>query len=199
MSARLSVLVVVMALEWIVIGIVALVAFVLVYYFNALVTLKNRVENAWSQIDVQLKRRFDLIPNLVETVRGYAKHEKGTFEMVAKARSAYMNAGSVKEKGDANNMLTGALKTLFAVAEAYPQLRASENFKELQDELSSMESKIAFSRQFYNDNVMALNTMLETFPSNIVAGMMRLAPKEYYQTDEGERKAMQKAPKVEFG
>ncbi|MBI5177106.1 LemA family protein [Candidatus Micrarchaeota archaeon] len=188
-----------MALEWIVIGIVALVAFVLVYYFNALVTLKNRVENAWSQIDVQLKRRFDLIPNLVETVRGYAKHEKGTFEMVAKARSAYMNAGSVKEKGDANNMLTGALKTLFAVAEAYPQLRASENFKELQDELSSTESKIAFSRQFYNDNVMALNTMLETFPSNIVAGMMRLAPKEYYQTDEGERKAMQKAPKVEFG
>lgn len=184
-----------MVLQWIVIGLVVVVVLGLILIFNSLVTLRNRIENSWSQIDVQLRRRYDLIPNLVETVKGYAKHEKEVFENVTKARSALMRAGSVHDKAVADNMLTGALKSLFAVAEAYPQLRASENFQMLQEELSGTESKIAFARQFYNDNVMAFNTQLQTFPSNLVAGALGFKQQEYFEVEES---AARKPVKVSF-
>ncbi|MBI2086185.1 LemA family protein [Candidatus Daviesbacteria bacterium] len=150
---------------YILIGAVVLIVLWLLATYNSLVTLRNRVREAWSQIDVQLKRRSSLIPNLVEAVKGYAKHEKGVFEEVTKARSAMLGAKNPGEKAAANDMLTGALKSLFAVAEAYPALRASENFKQLQDEISDTETKVAASRQFYNTNVLDLNNSLETIPS----------------------------------
>lgn len=177
----------------IVVAVVALLWVVSIY--NAFVRLKNQVENAWSQIDVQLKRRADLIPNLIETVKGYAKHEKTVFENVTKARSALMNAqGDVKKTAEAENMLTGALKSLFAVSENYPQLKANENFMQLQEELTGTENKVSASRQYYNDMVMQYNTTCESFPNNMFAGMFNFKEKELFEVEEADRKA----PKVSF-
>jgi len=179
-----------------IIAVIVLVVLWLVLIYNNLVTLRNRIDNAWSMINVQLQRRYDLIPNLVETVKGYARHEKGTFEMVTKARSALYSAKTPADKAKANDMLTGALKSIFAVAEAYPQLRASENFQSLQEELSGTESKIAFSRQFYNDNVLAYNNAIQTFPSNLVAGTLGFSnPKEFFEVSDAKARG---AVKVSF-
>src|SRR3989339_314815 len=155
--------------------------------YNGLVTLRNRVREAWSQIDVQLKRRSSLIPNLVQAVKGYAKHEKGVLEEVTKARTALMGAKNPGEKAAANDMLTGALKSLFAVAEAYPNLRASENFKQLQDEISDTETKVAASRQFYNTNVLDLNNNLETIPSAWVGQIFNFKKEEFFKATEEEK------------
>lgn len=163
--------------------------------YNRLVVLRNRVDNAWSQIDVQLRRRYDLIPNLVETVKGYATHESATFEKVTQARNMAVNAGTVAEQGQAENMLTGALKSLFAVAEAYPDLKANQNFMMLQEELSGTESKIAYARQFYNDSVMSLNTAIQSFPANLLAGMFGFTLREYFEIELAEAK---EAPQVSF-
>lgn len=168
--------------------IIAFVIIAVVGIYNALVNLRNRCENAWSQVDVQLRRRYDLIPNLVETVKGYAAHEKETFQKVTEARSQAINAGSVKEQGAAENMLTGALKSLFAVAEAYPDLKANQNFLMLQEELAGTEGKIAYARQFYNDNVMKFNTKQQVFPSNIIANMFNFKEREYFEIEEEEAK-----------
>ena len=162
--------------------------------YNSLVRLRNQAENSWAQIDVQLKRRFDLIPNLIETVKGYAKHEKGVLEEVTKARTAFMSAESVKDKAKAENMLQGTLKTLFAVSENYPQLKANENFLQLQEELSGTESKIAYARQLYNDMVMELNNKIQTFPSSLLAKRFGFKEKEAYPVPEEERKNI----KVQF-
>ena len=180
-----------MALEIIVLAggaVLVLLAVGLVLIYNGLFTARNRIENAWSQIDVQLKRRYDMIPNLVETVKGYAKHEKAVFENVTKARAALMGAQTVGEKAKADNMLTSTLKSLFAVAENYPQLRANENFKLLQEEIAGTESKIAYARQFYNDAVLSYNTSIQSVPSNIIAGMFGFVAKEYFKTGGEERK-----------
>ena len=173
---------------YIVIGVLVLIGGWLLMTYNSFVTLRNRVKEAWSQIDVQLKRRSSLIPNLVEAVKGYVKHEKEVLENVTKARSALMGAGSLREKAAANDMLTGALKSLFAVAEAYPDLKASENFKELQQELSDTETKVAASRQFYNTNVLDLNNSIEQFPSSLVASMFGFTKEEFFKASEEEKK-----------
>ena len=162
---------------------VVLVAFVIGLY-NRLVTLRNRVDNAWAQIDVQLRLRYDLIPNLVETVKAYAAHEKETFEKVIAARSSAMGAQSVAEHSQAENMLSGTLKSLFALAENYPDLKANQNFMMLQEELSGIESKIAYARQFYNDSVMSFNTAIQMFPANLLAGMFGFADREYFEIEE---------------
>jgi len=164
-----------------VIGVVVLLVLWLIGVFNSLVSARNRVKEAWSDIDVQLKRRYDLIPNLIETVKGYAAHESGVLENVIKARSAAMNAQSVGQHAEAENMLSGALKSLFALAEAYPTLRASENFAKLQDELSDTENKIQAARRFYNTNVLALNNKTEQFPTNVVAGMFSFSKAEFFE------------------
>jgi len=162
---------------------VVVAAFGLIAVYNRLVVLRNRVDNSWSQIDVQLRRRYDLIPNLVETVKGYASHESATFEKVTQARNMAINAQTVREQGEAENMLTGALKSLFAVAEAYPDLKANQNFLLLQEELSNTESKIAYARQFYNDSVMSYNTATQSFPSNLIAGMFSFTQREYFEIE----------------
>ncbi len=172
--------------------VVAVVAIVLIY--NRLVVRRNRVENGWAQIDVQLKKRYDLIPNLVETVKGYAKHEKEVFENVTKARSQAIQASGPGEQSQAENMITGALKTLFAVAEDYPELKANQNFMMLQEELSGVENKIAFARQFYNDTVMKYNTAIQTFPTNLLVGMLGFPEKEYFEIEEASREPV----KVQF-
>lgn len=172
----------------IIIGILIIFLIYLIGVYNSLVILKTRIKEALSGIDVQLKRRADLIPNLVETVKGYAKHEKTVFENVTKARSALLKAENLKEKAQANEQLSSALKTLFAVAEAYPQLQASENFRELQRQLEDTEDKIAYSRQFYNANVLDYNTKVKMFPSNIIAGFFGFKEEEFFQTEEEERK-----------
>jgi len=160
--------------------------------FNGLVRARNRVKEAWSDIDVQLKRRYDLIPNLVETVKGYAKHESGVFEQVTKARATAMGAQTVAEHGQAENMLAGALKSLFAVAEAYPDLKASGNFAKLQDELTDTENKIQAARRFYNSNVLDLNTKIETFPTNLIAGMFGFSKSDFFElSDERERNSVE--------
>ncbi|MEK7121817.1 MAG: LemA family protein [Patescibacteria group bacterium] len=177
-----------MNLQIIFIVAVVVVGLWLVGAFNSLVSSRNRVKESWSDIDVQLKRRYDLIPNLVEAVKGYASHESGVLENVVKARSAAMNAHSVGEHGQAENMLTGALKSLFALAEAYPQLRAVESFTKLQDELSDTENKVQAARRFYNTNVMTLNTRVEQFPTNIIAGMFSFKKEEFFELgNEAER------------
>src|SRR3989344_3681327 len=176
---------------YIVIGVLVLIGGWLLMTYNSFVTLRNRVKEAWSQIDVQLKRRSSLIPNLVEAVKGYVKHEKEVLENVTKARSALMGAGSLREKAAANDMLTGALKSLFAVAEAYPDLKASENFKELQQELSDTETKVAASRQFYNTNVLDLNNSIEQFPSSVIAGMFGFKKEEFFKASEEEKKEVE--------
>lgn len=167
---------------------------ILILLYNRLVRLRNRSENAWHQIDVQLQKRADLVPNLVETVKGYAAHEKGVLEEVTKARSIYSQAGTVQEKAQATNMLTGALKTLFAVVENYPELKANQNFLLLQEELSGIESKIAYARQFYNDVVLSFNNAQQVFPSNIVANWFGFKPKEYFEIEETKRDV----PRVDF-
>lgn len=164
--------------------IIVAVALMAVGMYNSLVTLRNRCDNGWSQIDVQLRRRYDLIPNLVETVKGYAKHESGVFERVTQARAAAVGAQTVKEQGQADNVLTGALKSLFAVAENYPELKANQNFLMLQEELAGTESKVAYARQFYNDTVMKFNMRQQVFPSNIIANMFGFKPREYFQIEE---------------
>ena len=175
-------------------AIVVVIALAVIALYNRLIVLRNRVDNAWAQIDVQLKRRYDLIPNIVETVKGYASHEKGTFEAVIEARSAAMNASGVAAQGEAENMLTGALKSLFALAEAYPDLKANQNFMQLQEELTGTEGKIAYARQFYNDSVMSFNTAIQSFPANLLAGMFGFLAREYFEVEA----AAAEAPKVQF-
>lgn len=174
--------------------VVALIAIYFLVVYNSLVTAKNRIAEALSQIDIQLKRRTDLIPNLVETVKGYAKHEKELLENVTKARTGLMTAGTTAEKAEANNQLTQTLKSLFAVAENYPDLKASENFHELQEELSDTENKIAYSRQFYNSNVLDFNNKLAVFPSNLIGNTFGFKPAEFFQAGEEDKKEV----KVKF-
>ncbi len=173
--------------QYILIGALALVVLYVLGTYNALVTLKMRIKEAFSGIDVQLKRRIDLIPNVIETVKGYAKHEKEVFENVTKARSSLMKAGSMDEKAQANNMLTDALKSLFAVAEAYPDLKANTTFSELQRQLEDTEDKIAYSRQFYNSNVLQYNTKVNTFPSNLIAKVFSFGEEQFFEAEAGER------------
>ncbi len=172
----------------IIIGLIVLFVVYLISTYNGLVVLKTRIQEALSGIDVQLKRRADLIPNLVETVKGYAKHEKTVFTEVTKARSALVKAESLQEKADANNMLTGALKSLFAVAEAYPQLQASANFQDLQRQLEDTEDKVAYSRQFYNSNVLDFNAKVQMFPTNLIANMLAFKTFDFFAANEEEKK-----------
>lgn len=178
-------------------GIAVLAVFVVIGMYNRFVTLVNRTKEAWSDIDVQLKRRYDLIPNLVETVKGYATHEREAFENVTKARTMAMGAQSVEDHAKAENMLTGALKSIFAIAEAYPTLRANENFAKLQDELSDTENKVQAARRFYNGNVRDLNTSIESFPGNIIAGMFRFEKQAFFELDESQSAAREPV-KVQF-
>ncbi len=180
----------------IVVAVVLILAAIVTY--NGLVSKKVETENAWSQIDVQLQRRHDLIPNLVETVKGYASHEKDTLERVIQARNMAVNAKGVAQHAEAENVLTGALKSLFAVAEAYPDLKANENFRALQEELTATENRISFSRQHYNDSVSQYNTALMRFPANIIASMFGFRQVEFFQLDPAEMAAVRKAPQVKF-
>jgi LemA protein len=167
--------------------IVVVLAIVLIVMYNGLVKLRNKVENAWAQIDVQLKRRYDLIPNLVETVKGYASHERETLDAVIQARNAGMNAAGPHEQAEAENQITGALKSLFALSEAYPDLKANQNFAQLQEELTGTEGRIAYARQFYNDTVYRYNTKIQSFPANVLAGAFRFSEREYFQADDESR------------
>jgi LemA protein len=179
----------------IIIGVVVgilLLGVVLIY--NRLVRLRNRTDNAWSQVDVQLKRRYDLIPNLVEAVKGYAAHERQTFEDVVAARSAAQDASTVEEQATAENMLTGALRRLFALAEAYPELRASENFRRLQEELAETEDRISVARQIYNDTTLSFNNAVQTVPSNLIASIFGFEIRAYFEVDDDSRSA----PQVDF-
>ena len=178
----------------IVIAIVVIIVIFLAAMYNNLVKLRNMVDNAWAQIDVQLQRRLDLIPNLVETVKGYAAHESGTLEAVTNARAAVANAQTPGEKMEADNMLTGTLKTLFAVAEAYPDLKANQNFLQLQGELGNTEDKISYMRQSYNDTVMKYNTAIQTFPAVLVAGIMGFTARQSFDAQAG----AETAPQVKF-
>lgn len=179
----------------IVLIIVVLIILWVVALYNGLVTARLRVKNAWSQIDVQLQRRFDLIPNLVECVKGYMAHEKEVLEKVTQLRSSWANASTVAEKAELNNQLAGALKTIMAVSENYPDLKANQNFSELQEELRNTENKISFSRQFYNDTTTMYNTKLEVFPSNLIASMFHFTPEELFKTETEEAR---KNVKVDF-
>ena len=184
-------------MNWILIILVVIIVIIvllLIKYYNGLVNGRNRVENAWSQIDVQLQRRNDLIPNIVETVKGYAGHENNTLTQVTQARANMANATSVREVAEADGMITDALKSLFAVSEAYPDLKANQNFIELQEELSETEDKISYSRQFYNDTVLKYNNLCEQFPSSIIAGIFHFKKSEFFEAQEGTRAA----PKVEY-
>jgi LemA protein len=183
-------------MTWVVIGIVIAVvlALALVVLYNRLVRLRNRVENAWSQVDVQLRRRYDLIPNLVETVKGYAQHERATFEEVTNARTRAQDARTVEEQAQAENALTAAIGRLFAVAEDYPELRASENFQQLQSQLDDTENKIRVARQVYNDTVLTYENARETIPTNLVAGMFAFEEKPFFEIEEPVREA----PRVQF-
>ena len=181
-----------MIITLVVLGVIILAVIMM---YNKLVTLRNSVKNNWARIDTQLQRRYDLIPNLVETVKGYAAHEKDVFESVTKARSAFLNANSVQETAAAENMMTGALKSLFAVAESYPQLQASQNFMMLQEELTGTENKISYARQSYNNAVMDYNTTTEVFPTNIIANSFSFKPAEFFEVEEEEAR---KAVKVSF-
>jgi LemA protein len=182
---------------WVIVLIVILVVLVgiVIAIYNRLVRLRNRCENAWAQVDVQLRRRYDLIPNLVEAVKGYAAHERQTFEEVTKARTAAQQAQGVQEQAQAENLLTQAIGRLFAVAEAYPELRATENFQQLQAQLAETEGKIAIARQVYNDAVLTYDNALETVPTNIVAGIFSFEPREYFEVEEP---AAREAPRVQF-
>src|SRR5687767_5000262 len=179
---------------WIVLGVIALLVVLVVLLYNRLVTLRNRVDNAWAQVDVQLRRRYDLIPNLVETVKGYAAHERGTFEAVTEARTRAQAATTVQEQAGAENMLSQALGRLFAVAEAYPELQADENFRQLQDELAQTENRIAVSRQVYNDTVLTYNNAIQTVPGVLVAGPFGFTKRDFFEAEEATREA----PRVAF-
>ncbi len=175
-----------MVAVYVVLGILVVGLIVAVLLYNSLVRARNRVDNSWSQIDVQLKRRYDLIPNLVETVKGYAAHERATFEAVTNARAAAIDAGSAgdpAQQARAENVLTGALKSLFAVAEAYPDLKANQNFLQLQEELTATEDRIAYARQFYNDSVLTYNNKIQVFPSNLFAGGLNFERREFFEGD----------------
>jgi LemA protein len=183
-------------MSWVVVAVVVAVAVALgvVLLYNRLVRLRNRVENAWSQVDVQLRRRYDLIPNLVETVKGYASHERATFEEVTQARTRAQEARSVEEQAEAENVLTAAIGRLFAVAEAYPELRATENFQQLQAQLAETEDKIRVARQVYNDTVLTYENARETVPTNVIAGLFGFREKEFFEIEEPAREA----PRVQF-
>lgn len=184
-----------MATELILIlGLLLVILLYTVLIYNGLIVLRNRVKEAWSDIDIQLKRRYDLIPNLVETVKGYASHEKETFERVIQARNLAMSANGLKEKGEAENALSGTLKSLFALSENYPELKASTNFLELQTELSDTENKVQAARRFYNSNVKDFNTRLEVFPSNVIAQMFNFKLSDFFTIEEEEKET----PKVNF-
>ncbi len=174
--------------------ILAIIVLYVIFTYNKLIVLRNRVKNAWAQVLVQLKRRADLIPNLVETVKGYASHEKTVFENVTKARTQFLSATTPTEQMEASNMLTGALRTLFAVAENYPQLKANENFLKLQEDLTDTENKIAFSREFYNDTVMKYNNAIQMFPANLLAGMFGFQPEKLFEIPEEDKEPI----KVQF-
>ncbi len=180
---------------WIILGIVILVIVAIIALYNSLITLRQRVKNAWSQIDVQLQRRFDLIPNLVECVRGYMEHEKDTLTKVTELRTSWANAQTVSEKAKLDNELSGALKTIMAVSEGYPDLKANQNFSELQEELRNTENKISYSRQFYNDSVTRYNTKIELFPSSIIASMFHFTPETLFAAESDEAR---KNVKVDF-
>ncbi|HUX05900.1 MAG TPA: LemA family protein [Acidobacteriota bacterium] len=181
---------------WIILGIIAVLIVFVIILFNTLVRLRNQTRNAWSQIDVQLKRRHDLIPNLMETVKGYMHHERETLEAVTKARQQAVNISeSVAEQAQKENMLSQTLRSLFAVAENYPDLKANQNFLALQEELASTENKISFSRQFYNDSVMGFNNKIEMFPSNVIAGMFAFKAAEFFEVEDEAERAV---PEVKF-
>lgn len=181
---------------WIILIIVVLIILIFIKLYNDLISLRQKVKNGWSQIDVQLQRRFDLIPNLVETVKGYMEHESDVLTKVAELRTSWANATSVKEKSELDGELSGALKTIMAVSENYPELKANENFSQLQEELQNTENKIAFSRQFYNDITTKYNTKLEVVPSNIIASMFHFKPAELFEAESQEAR---KNVKVDFG
>ena len=175
---------------WVLVILIALVVAVglaFMFSYNGLVGLRNKIEAAYAQIDVQLNRRYDLIPNLVETVKGYAQHESGTLEAVIAARNSAMAANSIEDKAQAENVISGALKSIFALSEAYPDLKANTNFQQLQPELSSTEDRIAYARQYYNDNVRAYNTKIQAFPSVIVANLFKFTAREYFEADDQSR------------
>ena len=176
---------------WIAIIILVVLVLLVISCYNSLILLRNKVRDQWAQIDVQLKRRFDLIPNLVETVKGYAKHEKETFEKVIKARNSFNEAKTPEDEMKANNELSNGITKIFALAESYPELKANTNFIKLQDELKETEDKISYARQFYNDNVMAYQNKLEMFPSNIVASIFRFKPEPFFAANEKERENVQ--------
>jgi len=176
---------------WIVLGIVVVLLLALVWIYNRLVTLRTRVDNGWSQIDVQLRRRADLIPNLVETVKGYAAHERELFERVTEARARSLGASGVADQADAENQVSAGLRQLLAVVENYPDLKANQNFLALQEELIGTESKIAYARQFYNDQVMRLNTLIQSFPSSIVARAFGFQERPFFEIEEGTRGPVQ--------
>ena len=181
---------------WIILGIVVVLIIAVIGMYNSLVQSKMKVDNAWSQIDVQLQRRFDLIPNFVETVKGYMTHEKETFEKIASLRTSWANANSVSEKAELDNQLSTTLKTIMAVSENYPELKANQNFSELSEELRNTENKISFSRQFYNDTVTMYNTKLQVFPSNIIAGMFNFKARDLFKAESDEAR---RNVKVDFG
>lgn len=181
---------------WIILGIVVVLIIAVIGMYNSLVQSKIKVDNAWSQIDVQLQRRFDLIPNFVETVKGYMTHEKETFEKIASLRTSWANANSVSEKAELDNQLSTTLKTIMAVSENYPELKANQNFSELSKELRNTENKISFSRQFYNDTVTMYNTKLQVFPSNIIAGMFNFKARDLFKAESDEAR---RNVKVDFG
>lgn len=182
-------------ISWIILGIIVLIILWLVWTYNSLIRGRNQVDESWSDIDVQLKRRYDLIPNLIETVKGYAKHEAGVFQKVTEARAAAMAAKTLPEKAKAENMLTETLKSLFAVSENYPDLKATQNFLQLQDELSDTENKIQAARRFYNSNVMHYNIRLQSFPTKLIAGPFGFLARQYFEL---EGKKERETPKVSF-
>lgn len=181
---------------WIILAIVVILVIAIISMYNDLVSRRVKVDNAWSQIDVQLQRRFDLIPNFVETVKGYAAHESETFEKITELRTSWANAQTVTEKAELDNQLSGALKTIMAVSENYPDLKANQNFSELSEELRNTENKISFSRQFYNDTVTMYNTKLQVFPSNIIAGMFNFKARDLFKAESDEAR---RNVKVDFG
>lgn len=181
---------------WIILAIIVVIIIAVIGIYNGLVQARIKVDNAWSQIDVQLQRRFDLIPNFVETVKGYMNHEKETFEKIAGLRTSWANASTVSEKAEIDGQLSSALKTIMAVSENYPELKANQNFSELSEELRNTENKISFSRQFYNDTVTMYNTKMQVFPSNIIAGMFNFTARDLFKVESDEAR---KNVKVDFG
>ena len=192
-----------MLIIWILLAIVVVLALYVMITYNVLVSLRNNIENAWAQIDVQLKRRYDLIPNLVETVKGYAAHERETLEAVIQARNMAMAASGPHDQAEAENMITGALKSVFALSEAYPDLKANTNFLNLQEELSGTEGRIAYARQYYNDSVVRYNTKIQTFPANTIASQFKFTEREYFEADDDARRTVDvdfgQTPQVDLG